>query len=155
MVSELVPFIRHDCRSPEIRIATAGTSLGAFYAANFALKHPEIFHYALCMSGRYDITGFTGGFTNTDIYFNNPMAYAATSTASTSSGSGRTPTSPWSAARGSGRTATSRRPTPSPTSSPPRASPTSATSGATTSATSGRGGGGRRSSTWAGRSVAD
>ncbi len=77
ILSELVPAIRHDCRSPEIRIAAAGTSLGAYYAANIALKQPEIFHYALCMSGRYEITGFTGGFSNADVYFNNPLAYAS------------------------------------------------------------------------------
>jgi len=75
IVGELVPAIRSDCHSPEIRIATTGTSLGAFYAANFALKLPETFHYALCLSGRYDATNFTGGFSNTDVYFNNPVAY--------------------------------------------------------------------------------
>ena len=77
IVSELVPAIRHDCRSSEIPLAAAGTSLGAYYAANIALKQPETFRYALCMSGRYQITGFTGGFSNTDIYFNNPLAYAS------------------------------------------------------------------------------
>jgi len=75
VVSELVPWIRDDCRSPEIRVAATGTSLGALYAANFALKFPEIFHWALCMSGRYDIQWLTDGFSNQDIYFNNPMAY--------------------------------------------------------------------------------
>ncbi len=75
ILSDLVPAIRHDCNNSEVRIATSGASLGAFYAANFALKHPETFHYALCLSGRYDTSYFTGGFSNTDIYFNNPMAY--------------------------------------------------------------------------------
>jgi esterase/lipase superfamily enzyme len=74
---ELIPWIRHDCASPEMRLATAGCSLGGFYAANFALKFPELFHWALCMSGRYDITHFTDGFQNLDVYFNNPMAYVA------------------------------------------------------------------------------
>ncbi len=77
ILSELVPGIRHDCRSPDIPIATAGTSLGAYYAANFALKQPETFRWALCMSGRYEITGFTGGFQNPDVYFNNPLAYVS------------------------------------------------------------------------------
>ena len=44
-------------------------------AANFALKFPTIFRYALCLSGRYDVTWLTDGFSNQDIYFNNPMAY--------------------------------------------------------------------------------
>lgn len=75
VLEELVPWVRADCRSSEIRIATAGASLGALYAANFALKQPEIFHYALCLSGRYEATHFTGGFNNLDVYFNNPIAY--------------------------------------------------------------------------------
>ena len=43
-----------DCYQPNGRMAVAGCSLGAMYAANFALKYPSIFHYALCMSGRYE-----------------------------------------------------------------------------------------------------
>ena len=75
VLEDLVPGIRADCNAPEIRIAAAGASLGAFYAVNFALKQPEIFHYALGMSGRYQAYNFTGGFSNLEIYFNNPMAY--------------------------------------------------------------------------------
>ena len=75
LMHELVPWIRHDCRSEGIPIAVTGCSLGGFYAANFALKYPQIFNYALCMSGRYDVLQFTGGFSNQDIYFNNPLAY--------------------------------------------------------------------------------
>lgn len=74
VVEELVPFIRLDCRTPNIPIAVTGCSLGAFYAANFALKYPETFRYALCMSGRYDITSFNG-LQSIDVYYNNPMAY--------------------------------------------------------------------------------
>lgn len=75
VMEELVPFIRNDCNVPDIPIALTGTSLGAFYAANLALKHPHIFRYALCLSGRYDATWMTDGYTNDDIFFNNPMAY--------------------------------------------------------------------------------
>ena len=80
VVEELVPWIRQDCGSKStgssnIRVAVSGASLGGYYAANFALKFPEIFHYALCLSGRYDITEFTDGQSNADIYFNNPLAY--------------------------------------------------------------------------------
>jgi esterase/lipase superfamily enzyme len=76
VLSELVPQIREDCRTPDIPVAASGCSLGAFYSANFALKHPEVFRYALCLSGCYDATGYTQGFSNQDIYFSNPMAYA-------------------------------------------------------------------------------
>ena len=56
-------------------MAVAGCSLGAMYAANFALKYPSIFHYALCMSGRYEARHFMNGFDNSDVYLNNPLAY--------------------------------------------------------------------------------
>ncbi|NIM01112.1 MAG: esterase [Acidobacteria bacterium] len=75
VVNELTPFIREDCRSDSIPIAVTGTSLGAFYSANFCLKHPTIFRWALCMSGRYDTSWLTDGFNSSDVYFNNPMAF--------------------------------------------------------------------------------
>ncbi len=77
ILADMVPAIRHDCRNDDVRIAAAGASLGAFYAANFALKNPEIFHYALCLSGRYEASHFTGGYSSPDIYYNNPMAYVS------------------------------------------------------------------------------
>jgi len=77
VTSELVPWIQADCKTQAMPIAVVGCSLGGFYAANFALKFPHLFHYALCMSGRYDALQFTGGFTNSDIYFNNPLGYVA------------------------------------------------------------------------------
>ncbi|NJL28170.1 MAG: esterase [Thermoanaerobaculia bacterium] len=75
VVSTLVAAIRADCNSPQIKIATTGASLGAFYAANIALKYPETFHYALCMSGRYEMSHFADGHDSLDVYFNNPLAY--------------------------------------------------------------------------------
>lgn len=75
VVETLVPKIYEDCRTPGIPIGVAGASLGAFYAANMALKFPEVFRWALCFSGRYSMTHFTGGFSNLEVYFNNPLAY--------------------------------------------------------------------------------
>src|SRR5690554_1145836 len=75
VMGTLVPFIRRDCRSRDIPLAVTGTSLGGMYAATFALKHPETFAWALCMSGRYRATVFTGGFSNADVYYNDPLAF--------------------------------------------------------------------------------
>ena len=61
LVNNLVPAIRADCNNPEARVALVGCSIGAFHAANFALKFPHLFHYALCMSGRYDLPSLIGG----------------------------------------------------------------------------------------------
>ena len=75
VVNQLVPAIRHDCHSAEIRIALTGCSLGAYHAANLALKFPHLFHYALCMSGLYDIDRIVGGSNSAEVYFNNPIAF--------------------------------------------------------------------------------
>ena len=76
IMHDLVSAIRFDCRSEHIQIAVTGCSLGAYHAANFALKFPHIFNYALCMSGRYDLEQLTGPNGSSEVYFNNPMAYA-------------------------------------------------------------------------------
>lgn len=76
VMDTLVPQIRNDCRSPDMRIAVTGCSLGGLYAALFALKYPETFDFALCMSGRYWSPTFLDGFQNQDVYFNNPLAFA-------------------------------------------------------------------------------
>lgn len=77
IIKDLVPAIRVDCRTDDIRIATVGCSLGAYHAAHFALKYAHIFHYALCMSGRYDVEKFSGHSGSMEVYFNNPMAYVS------------------------------------------------------------------------------
>jgi esterase/lipase superfamily enzyme len=75
VLETLVPFVRADCRSNDISIGVTGSSLGAMYAATFALKHPGVFDYALCMSGRYEVRNFTNGYDSPEVYFNNPMAF--------------------------------------------------------------------------------
>jgi esterase/lipase superfamily enzyme len=75
IVKDLVPAIRMDCKSSDIKISLTGCSLGAYHAANFALKYPEFFNYSLCMSGRYDLEKITGISGSQEVYFNNPMAY--------------------------------------------------------------------------------
>ncbi len=75
IVNNLVPAVRFDCHSQDIRLALTGASLGAYHAANFALKFPHIFHYALCLSGRYDLEEVVGKSGSQEVYFNNPMAY--------------------------------------------------------------------------------
>lgn len=76
IVNVVVPGIRRDCETPDIRIAVTGCSLGGYHAANFALQYPHIFNYALCLSGRYDIEALCGRSDSLDVYYNNPLAYA-------------------------------------------------------------------------------
>ena len=75
IIKDLVPTIRADCSDDHIRIGLTGCSLGAYHAANFALKFPHLFPYALCMSGRYNLETLTGPSGSDEVYFNNPFAY--------------------------------------------------------------------------------
>ncbi len=75
VMEELVPFIRRDLESPTARISVAGCSLGAMYAAIFALKYPDVFSWALCMSGRYDAFHFMDGHRDLDTYLLSPLAF--------------------------------------------------------------------------------
>ena len=76
-MSEVVPFIR-DERGGAAELITCGVSLGAFHAANFALKRADVFPVAICMSGSYDPSAWHGwGDRGDATYFNNPMDYVA------------------------------------------------------------------------------
>ncbi|MEC8378848.1 MAG: alpha/beta hydrolase-fold protein [Myxococcota bacterium] len=74
---ELMSFIRKDCNWANPTVTVTGCSLGAMYAANFALKFPELFNQAICMSGRYLATELTKGQHSLDVYFNSPIAYVS------------------------------------------------------------------------------
>ena len=53
VLEQVVPYIHDDCGGLT-PIATLGCSLGAFHAANIALRHAHVFPRALCLSGSYD-----------------------------------------------------------------------------------------------------
>lgn len=76
VVNTLAPAIHRDCDAPDAKIAVTGCSMGGFHAANFALLFPQVFDYALCLSGRYNIEAICGYSDALDVYFNNPVAYA-------------------------------------------------------------------------------
>jgi esterase/lipase superfamily enzyme len=72
----IVPWVRADCGGEPVEIATLGCSLGAYHAANFALKRADLFPLALCFSGNYDPASWNGwGERGEAAYFNNPMDY--------------------------------------------------------------------------------
>jgi esterase/lipase superfamily enzyme len=75
ILDAVVPHIRADTGDGEI--VTAGCSMGAFHALNFAFKRADLFPLALCFSGNYDPTSWRGwGEQGDALYFNNPIAYA-------------------------------------------------------------------------------
>ena len=53
ILDDVVPWIHRDCGGA-VEVITLGCSLGAFHAANFALKRADLFPLAMCFSGNYD-----------------------------------------------------------------------------------------------------
>jgi esterase/lipase superfamily enzyme len=77
ILEQVVPFVHADCGGPQ-EIATAGCSLGAFHALNFAFKRADLFPLALCLSGTYDPSEWHGwGERGEGAFFNNPVDYVA------------------------------------------------------------------------------
>jgi esterase/lipase superfamily enzyme len=75
---EVVPHIRRCVGDPSARTLTSGASFGAFHAANFALRRPDLFPLAISMSGVYDVSVVGGAWDRGDaVYFNNPMDYVS------------------------------------------------------------------------------
>ncbi len=71
---EVVPYIRGHT-SAFTPIYVAGASLGALHAANLFFRRPDLLAGVIAMSGNYDLTTYTKGFWNDDVYFNSPMHY--------------------------------------------------------------------------------
>jgi esterase/lipase superfamily enzyme len=77
IIDQVVPFIRDDCGGAGELIA-CGVSLGAFHAANFALKRADLFPLAIGLSGNYNPAAWDGwGERGEAAYFNNPMDYVS------------------------------------------------------------------------------
>jgi esterase/lipase superfamily enzyme len=75
IVDQVVPFIVEDCGG-SADIATAGCSMGAFHALNFALQRADLFPLAMCFSGNYDPSAWhSWGERGEATYFNNPLDY--------------------------------------------------------------------------------
>jgi esterase/lipase superfamily enzyme len=77
IIEQVVPWASADSGG-STEFATLGCSLGAYHAANFALKRADLFPLALCFSGNYDPTTWhCWGELGNATYFNNPMAYVS------------------------------------------------------------------------------
>jgi esterase/lipase superfamily enzyme len=74
IVNQVAPFIHNDCGG-YVEVITTGSSFGAYHAANFALKHADLFPLAICLSGVYDVNHLGWGERGDATYFNNPMDY--------------------------------------------------------------------------------
>ena len=74
IVNEVVRWIHDDCGGG-LDIITTGCSFGAYHAANFALRRADLFPFAICQSGVYDISRVGHGERGENFYFNNPYDY--------------------------------------------------------------------------------
>jgi esterase/lipase superfamily enzyme len=75
VMEEVVPFAQ--ARSGRATLWTTGCSMGAFHAANFFFRRPDVFDGVIGISGLYETSLFTGDFCNDDVYFNSPLRYLA------------------------------------------------------------------------------
>jgi len=82
ILNEVLPLMA--TKNPDNDFEAAGCSMGAYHAANIALKHPHLFNKLVCMSGRYDLTqpvqyfrDLFDGYHNENIYFNMPRQFMA------------------------------------------------------------------------------
>jgi esterase/lipase superfamily enzyme len=73
ILNEVLPFTAS--RNPNPFLIPTGASFGAYHAVNFAFRHPERVDRVIGLSGLYDITRFTGGYSDGNVYFNNPCAF--------------------------------------------------------------------------------
>ena len=72
--NEVVPFIRNNT-SNDTFIFTCGASLGALHAMNLFLKKPDLINGTISMSGVYDLTEYTKGYWDEQVYYNSPIHY--------------------------------------------------------------------------------
>ncbi|NWG17624.1 MAG: esterase family protein [Chloroflexi bacterium] len=75
LYNEVLPFMLE--RNDNPYLITMGASFGAYHAMTFGLKHPDAVNRILAFSGLYDIRGFTGGYSDDYVFFNNPMQFIA------------------------------------------------------------------------------
>jgi esterase/lipase superfamily enzyme len=72
--NEVVPYIKNNT-SWETPIIVTGASFGALHSMNLFLKRPDLINGAIAMSGVYDLTEYTDGYFDEQVYYNSPIHY--------------------------------------------------------------------------------
>ncbi len=72
--NEVVAFIKQNT-SQETPIIVSGASFGALHSMNLFLKRPDLIDGVIAMSGVYDLTEYSRGFFDDEVYFNSPTHY--------------------------------------------------------------------------------
>ncbi len=72
LVHEVVPLVAGKNGRP---ITLAGASFGGYHAVDKGLRHPDVFHKVLSMSGAYDMKSFLDGHSDLGSYLHQPFEY--------------------------------------------------------------------------------
>src|SRR5687768_15461100 len=72
--NEVLPFIKNST-SWDTPVFVCGASFGALHSANLFFKRPDLLNGIIAMSGVYDLTEYTRGYYDEDVYFNSPIHY--------------------------------------------------------------------------------
>lgn len=72
--NEVIPFIKNNT-SAETPIITSGASFGALHSMNLFLKRPDLIDGVIAMSGVYNLSDYSKGFYDEQLYFNSPAHY--------------------------------------------------------------------------------
>jgi esterase/lipase superfamily enzyme len=75
IVEEVVPFMRRHSGNTDQKFLTTGVSMGAYHAANFFFRHPDLFDTVIALSGLFRLNHFIGDYMDENVYFNMPLAY--------------------------------------------------------------------------------
>ncbi|REL38330.1 esterase [Rhodohalobacter sp. SW132] len=73
ITDEVIPFVRKQNSSSYLILS--GAFLGAYYAFLIGLKHPELVHKVIGISGMYDIKSYLDGHYDDSAYFSNPIDF--------------------------------------------------------------------------------
>ncbi|HEY1022863.1 MAG TPA: alpha/beta hydrolase-fold protein, partial [Flavisolibacter sp.] len=71
---EVIPYIK-STSGQDTPIIISGASFGALHSMNLFLKRPDLLNGVIAMSGVYDLTEYTKGHYDDDVYFNSPQHY--------------------------------------------------------------------------------
>lgn len=72
--NEVLPFIKQNT-SGETPIYISGASFGALHSMNLFLKRPDLLDGVIAMSGVYDLSEYSDGYYDQEVYYNSPAMY--------------------------------------------------------------------------------
>ena len=75
ITQEVVPYIQRHCGGGTVRTISTGVSMGAYHAANFFFRHPDLFDTVIALSGLFSLKHFIGDYMDETVYFNTPLTY--------------------------------------------------------------------------------